>query len=101
LQPGEYTVVVANLAAFQSAYGMGPKVAGQYAGNLSNSGEEIVLQLPAPLDAAILRFRYSNAWYPQTGGGGKALSIADPGAAPAAWNDRDQWHSTDPSPGRP
>ncbi len=101
LQPGEYVVVVADVAAFQSAYGMGPKVAGRYDGNLNNGGEELVLQLPAPLDAAILRFRYSSAWYPETDGGGKSLAIRNPAAAPATWNDSESWQESAPTPGKP
>jgi hypothetical protein len=101
LQPGEYTVVVADPASFRSVYGAGPKVAGQYSGSLNNAGEEIVLQLPAPLDAAILRFSYSSAWYPSTDGGGKSLAVRDPAAAPASWNDPENWQESAPTPGKP
>ena len=101
LRPGEYTVVVANVASFQSVYGMGPRVAGQYDGNLSNGGETIVLQLPAPLDAAILRFQYSSTWYAQTDGGGMSLAIRDPAAAPATWDDSESWQESAPTPGKP
>jgi hypothetical protein len=101
LQPGEYTVVVADPASFRSAYGAGPKVAGQYSSNLNNAGEEIVLQLPAPLDAAILRFSYSNTWYPSTDGGGKSLAIVDPAAAAASWDDPGSWQESQPTPGTP
>jgi len=101
LQPGEYVVVVANLSAFRSVYGTAPRVAGQYQGSLSDSGEKVVLLLPAPLDVAILRFDYSNAWYPTTNGGGKALTVSDPTAPPASWNDAESWRASDPSPGKP
>jgi len=101
LAPGKYVVVVDNLAAFRAAYGSGIAVAGEYAGHLSNNGGDLTLKLAAPLEAAIMRFRYRNEWYPTTDGGGKALSIVDPAAAPAAWNDRGQWRPADPSPGRP
>jgi len=92
---------VADLASFRSVYGAGPKVAGQYSGSLNNAGEEIVLQLPAPLDAAILRFSYSGAWYPSTDGGGKSLTVRDPAAAPADWNDPENWQESAPTPGKP
>ena len=101
LQPGEYVVVVANLSTFRSVYGATPKVAGQYKGNLSDTGEKIVLLLPSPLDAAILRFDYSNAWYPATDGGGKSLTIQDPAAPPASWKDAESWRASDPTPGKP
>jgi hypothetical protein len=101
LQPGEYVVVVANLPAFRSMYGATPKVAGQYKGNLSDTGEKISLLLPSPLDAAILRFDYSNTWYPATDGGGKSLTIQDPAAPPASWKDAESWRASDPTPGKP
>jgi hypothetical protein len=101
LQPGEYVVVVADLASFRSAYGAAPRVAGQYSGNLNNGGEEIVLQLPAPLEAAILRFSYDSTWYPRTDGDGMSLTIRDPAAARASWSDPASWLESQPSPGRP
>ncbi len=101
LQPGECVVVVANQSAFRSTYGATPKVAGQYKGNLSDTGEKIVLLLPAPLDVAILRFDYSSAWYPTTDGGGKSLAIQDPAASPVTWNDAESWRAADPTPGKP
>jgi hypothetical protein len=100
LQPGEYVVVAANQSAFRATYGATPKVAGPYQGNLSDSGEKIVLLLPS-LDVAILRFEYSNTWYPATDGGGKSLTIQDPAAAPVTWNDAESWRAADPTPGKP
>ena len=50
---------------------------------LNDGGDELVLQLPAPYDAAILRFDYNDAWYPATDGGGYALTIVDPAIDPA------------------
>jgi hypothetical protein len=101
LQPGETVVVVADPAAFRSTYGAGAKVAGPYDGNLSNGGEEIVLQLPSPHDAAILRFTYRDEWYPEADGAGKSLTIQDPGGSPAIWNDPENWRPADPTPGQP
>ena len=101
LQPGECVVVVANLSAFRSLYGAAPKVAGQYGGNLSDTGEKIVLLLPFPLEAAILRFDYSSTWYPATDGGGKSLTIQDPADPPVTWNDAEYWRASDPTPGQP
>jgi hypothetical protein len=86
---------------FRSTYGAMPRVAGQYVGSLSNAGEEIVLQLPSPLDAAILRFGYDGAWYPTANGGGDSLVINDPLALPATWSQSQSWHAATPSPGRP
>jgi hypothetical protein len=101
LQPGEHVVVAANQTIFRSFYGAAPKVAGQYTGNLSDSGEKIVLLLPAPLDVAILRFEYSNTWYPTTAGGGQSLTIQNLADPPLFWSDLETWHAADPTPGRP
>ena len=101
LPAGQCMVVVDNAAAFGAAYGVNLPVAGEYAGSLSNGGEKIVLQLAAPLDAAILRFEYSDAWYPATDGGGEALVINDPLVHPAAWAWPESWCPAAPTPGTP
>ncbi|MBN2313458.1 MAG: lamin tail domain-containing protein [Sedimentisphaerales bacterium] len=100
LDAGRHIVVVSDTAAFLSAYGSNVPVAGEYSGNLSNGGEKIVLQLPHPFEAAILRFEYNDSWNPNTDGEGYALAITDPGAHPAAWNWAESWSSVLPSPGR-
>jgi hypothetical protein len=101
LEAGEYVVVVSNLAAFRSMYGMGPSVAGVYSGGLSGGGEDIVLTLAWPLDAAIMRFGYSDRWYPTTDGGGQSLHIIDAAAHPATWDDAASWRPAAPTPGAP
>jgi hypothetical protein len=97
----QYVVVVADLPAFRSAYGGSINVAGQYSSKLSNGGEDLVLALPAPLEAAIARFHYHDDWYPATDGGGKSLTILDPTGDPAGWNDPENWRPADPTPGKP
>jgi hypothetical protein len=101
LEPGQCVVVASDAAAFRDRYGADANVAGQYAGRLSNGGEEIVLKLPSPFEAAILRFRYADTWYPATDGGGESLTIEDPTAAAATWNDPESWTPSQPSPGEP
>ena len=100
LEAGRHIVVVKDLAAFQSTYGENSLVAGEYSGNLSNGGEKIVLKLPYPLEAAILRFEYNDRWYPDTDGGGYSLAIIDPKAHPAFWSQPENWYAVAPSPGR-
>jgi len=100
LEAGEHIVVVSNTDSFQSTYGTGINVAGEYSGNLDNGGEKIVLSLPSPLDAAILRFKYSDTWYPETDGNGSSLMINDTLANPASWNRPENWHATTPNPGQ-
>ncbi|UCG56545.1 MAG: CotH kinase family protein, partial [Phycisphaerales bacterium] len=101
LGPGEYVVVAANESAFRSRYGIGVNVAGQYLGSLDNGGEDVVLILPWPLEAAVLRFSYDDGWYPTTDGGGDSLEIIDPTADPASWDQRESWQAASPTPGQP
>jgi hypothetical protein len=100
LEPGQYIVVVSDAASFRSTYGSGINIAGEYSGNLSNGGEEILLQLPQPLEAAILRFEYSDEWHRATDGDGKSLTIAEPLAHPATWSESENWRAAAPSPGK-
>jgi hypothetical protein len=100
LGAGQYVVVVSNLAAFSSNYGTNINIAGEYSGNLSNNGEQIVLTLPWPLEAAILRFEYSDTWYPITDGEGNSLAICDPLAHPATWSDPKSWCPAVATPGQ-
>ena len=98
LAAGQYVVVVSNIAAFRSRYGPSANVAGEYSGNLSNGGEDIILQLPWPYEAAILRFEYNDSWYPSTDGLGDSLVIRDPYAHPATWDEAESWQAAPPSP---
>jgi hypothetical protein len=98
LAPGQYVVVVGNIADFRSKYGSSANVAGEYSGNLSNGGENIILQLPWPYEAAILRFEYDDSWYPSTDGFGDSLLIRNPYAHPATWDEAESWQAALPSP---
>jgi hypothetical protein len=101
LEAGQYIVVVADETSFKAMYGQSINIAGEYSGNLSNSGEEIVLSIPLPLEAAILRFDYSDTWYPTTDGDGDSLVIKDVFAPSAAWDNSENWQPATPTPGRP
>jgi hypothetical protein len=102
LDVGGYVVVVSNPASFTDRYGTsGIDIAGEYAGELSNGGEDIVLKLPWPYDAAILRFNYNDAWYPTTDGLGFSLEIIDSTAKAATWDDKESWLAALPTPGQP
>ena len=101
LESGQYVVVAADLAGFQAAYGNTINVAGQYSGSLNNGGEEIVLSIPLPMEAAILRFDYNDTWYATTDGGGDSLVIKDAFAPTSAWDKKENWQPATPTPGRP
>jgi len=101
LEPGGHVLVVSNLAAFESRYGGGLNVAGEYSGQLSNGGEQIVLV--DGLGGDVLNFAYDDAWYPSTDGDGHSLVIVDPRAGVTAWGQPSGWRaSTSPggSPGQ-
>ncbi len=100
LAPGQCTVVVDDPAAFRLRYGTDAHVAGQYSGRLSDKGEDIVLKLAEPFDAAIARFRYDDEWHPATDGDGMSLTAHDPVAPVAAWNDPANWRMSAPTPGQ-
>ncbi|HUT12474.1 MAG TPA: lamin tail domain-containing protein [Thermoguttaceae bacterium] len=102
LASGEYVVVARDLAAFEAWYGTGINAIGNYDPDaLSNSGEEIVLRMPAPYEAAILRFEYSDNWYPSTDGDGPSLVINDPLGHRAAWQEKSGWHAGSVAGGSP
>jgi len=91
LGPGEYVVVVRDLVEFQARYGADVNVAGEYSGNLSDGGEQLILRPAPPYDAAALRFHYDDAWYPETDGNGYALVVNDASAPPRAWDQAFGW----------
>jgi hypothetical protein len=101
LAPGEEIVVVAHLPSFEARYGSGLPVAGAYSGKLANEGEEIVVLLPEPFDAAILRFAYNDAWEPAADGGGFSLTLADPSLHPREFGGASSWIASDVAGGTP
>ncbi|MCS5626935.1 MAG: lamin tail domain-containing protein, partial [Planctomycetes bacterium] len=103
LAPGEYLVLVENLAAFSSIYETeGLNIAGQYGGNLDNGGERI--SLTDGRGEKILEFRYEDDWFVESDGGGHSLNIIDPSGNTESWNDEAGWAlSAEPggTPGSP
>jgi VCBS repeat-containing protein len=90
LAPGEFVLVVNNLTAFESFYGTGLPVAGEYSGNLSNGGEHLRLEITS-LAAGIHDFDYDDKWYPSTDGGGYALVVANPSVSRHDWGIKETW----------
>ncbi|MBI4600589.1 MAG: CotH kinase family protein [Planctomycetes bacterium] len=100
LAPGGYVVLVKDPAAFELLYGTaGILVAGAYDGNLSNAGEEIVLE--GPFKEPILAFAYDDLWYPETDGLGMSLTIVDPGAELSSWGLKESWRTSNFEGGSP
>mgnify|MGYP000173894266 CR=1 FL=1 len=90
LGAGERILVVENQAVFESTYGSGLPVAGEYIGALKNSGENIRL-----LDSSgqtIQSFTYNDGWYDTTDGQGYSLTLRVPVPVDlAAWEEKDAW----------
>ena len=84
LSPGAGVLVVNTLASFQTRYGHAydSLIAGQYAGNLSNSGERLLVQAA---DGSTLRdFTYDDAapWPTSPDGAGPSLILLNPHSNP-------------------
>lgn len=88
LAPGESILIVQNQAAFESRYGAQFRVAGEFTGKLSNSGE--LLSVFGEDGQPIQQFRYndSGAWPGRADGMGSSLVFVDPTAddgSAASW----------------
>ncbi|MCH8921714.1 MAG: lamin tail domain-containing protein, partial [Planctomycetes bacterium] len=84
LDPGEFVLVVRNESAFESRYGLGLPIAGEYLAsgdNLDNKGEKI--ELADAFDQTIVEFSFKDGWYGVTDGRGFSLTRRDPGDAAA------------------
>lgn len=92
IEPGQFLLIVKNVAAFEGRYGTGLPVIGSYGtDNLSNSGEQIKLSLGA--GTGILDFVYGDSlpWPERSDGQGFSLILTDPYALPnhslpASWS---------------
>jgi hypothetical protein len=89
LNPGARVLVVKNRAAFESRYGTGLPIAGEYTGQLENSGERITVI--GPSEERVLSFEYKDSWYPITDGPGFSLVVADETLAPEGLSGAASW----------
>lgn len=90
LPAGEWVVAVKDVAAFEARYAAagspwmraGIRIAGAWAGSLSNSGES--LEVVAADQSPIYTFAWSDdgAWPGRADGSGSSLELSQPGAAP-------------------
>jgi hypothetical protein len=88
LGPGQYALVVEDVAAFDARYGTGHSILGQWSGGLSNSGETI--ELRDALGKLIMAVSYTDAapWSRAADGTGPTLELINPTADvsdPANW----------------
>jgi len=99
LAAGGTVLVVKNRSAFLSRYPTVSNIAGEYVGNLDNSGERLTL-VGSALEP-ILDFRYENSWYPITDGPGFSLVIVNPNAPLNTWNNQSSWRPSGNANGSP
>ena len=102
LPPGGRILVVENQAAFHFRYGTSPavKIAGQFSGNLSNSGERLTLL--AANGSVIASFSYGTAepWPVDADGSGYSLVMNNP-APNADYTQETSWRSSGQTGGTP
>jgi hypothetical protein len=99
LAAGATLLLVRNRLAFESRYGTGLPVAGEYTGHLKNSGDHLFLSDTTGLP--IFDFTYSSAWSPLTDGLGFSLVSANPGAPLKLWSDASNWRASSQVGGSP
>ncbi|TMQ01901.1 MAG: hypothetical protein E6L09_01335 [Verrucomicrobia bacterium] len=99
LGPAQTVLLVRNRAAFSARYPAVNNIAGEYSGNLDNSGER--LSLVGALLEPILDFRFDNSWYPVTDGLGFSLVIVNEKAPPETWGNPFSWHPSSRAGGSP
>ena len=98
LAPGERTVVVENLEAFELRYGTAISVAGQWSGGLSNASETITVMAG---NQVLQQFTYSDEWHPAADGAGAALEVVNENQDASLWQQRKGWRAgpTNGTPG--
>ena len=90
LDSRDVVLVVKDIEAIDARYDTrGMKIAGEYFGNLSNRGEEIILE--GNLGERILQFTFADSWQPETDGGGRSLVVVDAAGDPGAWGEAASW----------
>lgn len=92
LQPGDTLILVKDTQAFESRYGtaLADRVAGEYSGKLSNSGEALTLQ--DFQHGIIAEFTYSDIWHARTDGDGYSLVLS--GATTTTLSDSRAWKAS-------
>ncbi len=103
LAAGDHVLVVKNISAFETKYGGGKNIAGEWTGPrggiLSNAGERI--RLEDAIGRVILDFSYADGWRKNTDGEGFSLNIVDEDADADLWNDKANWAASKYKGGTP
>ena len=97
LVQGARALVVSNLAAFRLRYGDTPVVAGEYVGNLNNSGERILLVDMDGNTLAHVDYNDGGNWPGRADGKGSSLEVIDPVSSledPANWRSSSEYGGT-------
>ena len=96
----DLVLVVKDRDVFESLYGQGASIAGQYTGRLSNGGERI--GLADAVGKTIHDFGFRDGWYDSTDGLGFSLVVRDPQqSAPEQWEDKGTWRASTQIGGSP
>jgi hypothetical protein len=99
LAPGAFALVVASREAFESRYGEGLPIAGEYTGSLNNAGEQLTVS--SVFGPSLISFSYSDEWYPHTDGEGYSLTRLDPTNTAADASNSAAWRPSNRSGGSP
>ena len=99
LAPGAVALIVSNQGAFESRYGAGMTILGEFEGNLSNGGDRLVLR--DSMDENVLAFSYDEEWQPQADQEGHSLEVASISQEVALWDVTDGWNASAAAGGTP
>jgi hypothetical protein len=99
LAPGQHAIVAGNRPAFESRYGPGLLLAGEYEGRLDNVGERITLI--GPRGEPIHDFGFDGNWYPIANGFGFSIVSVDAAAPLENWNHASGWRPSGTLHGSP
>ena len=77
LEPGKFVLLVKNREAFETRYGAGLPIAGEYSGSLSNDGESLGIRGPKITSIAHFTYNDKEPWPEEADGDGKSLVLKD------------------------
>ncbi len=90
LAPNSYLVLAKNANAFATRYGTNTiQLLSGYKSNLARKGE--LITLTAKDGTELVKYTYSNSWYPETDRGGYSLVVIDPNAEESLWSTPENW----------